>query len=125
MVLKPVQRSGVRRQGSRPLRYVYLAIARSAHRLIKASCNHLMDGDPDSVKGAPMADEVVRVEWLTNEMRPRPEQRRFASRRLAAQFVMEGLDEISRPTARMRVGSAELGLAGMSEFIEPNNPVVR
>ena len=85
-----------------------------------------VDGGPDFGEGrAPMADEVVRVEWLTNEITPRPEQRRFASARLAAQFVMEGLDEISRPTARMRVGSAELGLAGMSEFIEPNNPVVR
>jgi hypothetical protein len=57
-----------------------------------------------------MADEVVRVQWLTNEIRPRPEQRRFASRRLAAQFVMEGLDEMSRSTARMMVGGAELGL---------------
>jgi hypothetical protein len=55
-----------------------------------------------------MADEVVRVQWLTNEIRP--EQRRFDSRRLAAQFVMEGLDETSRPTARMIVGGAELGL---------------
>ena len=72
--------------------------------------------DSDSVKGAPMADEVVRVQWLTNETRPRSEQRRFASSRLAAQFVMEELDEISRPTARMRVGSAELGLAGIERI---------
>jgi hypothetical protein len=55
-----------------------------------------------------MADEVVQVQWLTNEIRP--EQRRFASRRLAAQFVMERLDEMSRPTARMMVGRAEFGL---------------
>jgi hypothetical protein len=75
-----------------------------------------MGGDPDSVKGAPMADEVVRVQWLTNEIRPRPEQLRFASPGLAARFVMEGLDEMSRPTARMRVGSAELGLAGIERI---------
>jgi hypothetical protein len=63
-----------------------------------------------------MADEVVRVQWLTNEIGPRPEQRRFASPRLAAQFVMEGLDEMSRPSARMRVGSAELDLAGIEQI---------
>ena len=68
----------------------------------------------DSVKGAPMADEVVRVHWLTNEVTP--EQRRFASRRLAAQFVMEGLDERIRPTARMMVGDAELGLADIKRI---------
>ena len=60
-----------------------------------------------------MADAVVRVQWRTNEIRPRPEQRRFASPRLAAQFVMEGLDAMSRATTRMKVGSAELGLAGI------------
>ena len=80
-------------------------------------CYRLMGGaDPDSVKGAPMADEVVRVQWLTNEIRPKPEQRRFASARLTAQFIMEGLDEMSRLTARMRVGSAELGLAGIERI---------
>jgi len=86
-------------------------------RLVTALCYRLMGGaDPDSVKGAPMADEVVRVQWLTNEITPRSEQRRFVSARLAAQFVMEELDEISRPTARMRVGSAELGLAGIERI---------
>ena len=86
-------------------------------RLVTALCYRLMGGaDPDSVKGAPMADEVVRVQWLTNEIRPRSEQRRFASARLATQFVMEELDEISRPTARMRVGSAELGLDGIERI---------
>ena len=87
-------------------------------RLVTALCYRLMGGaDPDSVKRiAPMADEVVRVQWLTNEIRPRSEQRRFASARLATQFVMEELDEISRPTARMRVGSAELGLDGIERI---------
>ena len=85
--------------------------------LVTALCYRLKGGaDPDSMKGAPMADEVVRVQWLTNEIRPRSEQWRFASARLAAQFVMEELNEISRPTARMRVGSADLGLAGIERI---------
>ena len=69
-----------------------------------------------------MADEVVQVQWLTNEIRP--EQRRFASRRLAAQFVMERLDEMSRPTARMMVGRAEFGLHDIERIYKPKNPPV-
>jgi hypothetical protein len=61
-----------------------------------------------------MADEVVRVQWLTNEIKP--EQRRFASRRLAAQFVMERLDESSRRTARMMIGGAEYYLADIERI---------
>jgi hypothetical protein len=49
--------------------------------LVTALCYRLKGGaDPDSMKGAPMADEVVRVQWLTNEIRPRSEQRSGAIR---------------------------------------------
>jgi len=61
-----------------------------------------------------MTEQVVRVQWLASKLRS--EQRRFASRRLAAQYVMERLDERLRPTARMTVGDAEFGLADIARI---------
>jgi hypothetical protein len=64
----------------------------------------------------PMAAEGVLVKWFSNQtsgvgqIRPRQEFRKFSSRREAAKFVMEELEESRRHAARMFFEEATVGL---------------